>query len=39
MLICRFLEARTNAPQQIRHELDYLVLPDFCGSKEYYERT
>jgi len=39
MLICRFLEARTNAPQQIRHELDYLVLPDFRGSKEKYERT
>jgi len=28
MLICRFIEVRTDTPQQIRDELDCLTLPD-----------
>jgi len=27
-LICRFIEVRTDTPQLIRNELDYLTLPD-----------
>jgi len=38
-LICCFLEARTDTPQQIRSELDSYILPNFPAGKGYFERT